>query len=47
MAPFTSHVYSVRPAKIFAHAKGDPFGQTRHTFGQTRHTFGQTRHTFG
>ncbi|MGH3204598.1 MAG: pyridoxamine 5'-phosphate oxidase family protein [Streptosporangiaceae bacterium] len=27
-----SHVYSVRPAKIFAHAKGDPFGQTRHTF---------------
>jgi hypothetical protein len=28
-----SLVYSVRPAKIFAHAKGDPFGQTRHTFG--------------
>ena len=26
-----SHVYSVRPTKIFAHAKGDPFGQTRHT----------------
>jgi nitroimidazol reductase NimA-like FMN-containing flavoprotein (pyridoxamine 5'-phosphate oxidase superfamily) len=30
---FPSHVYSVRPAKIFAHAKGDPFGQTRHAFG--------------
>jgi general stress protein 26 len=30
---FPSHVYSVTPAKIFAHAKGDPFGQTRHTFG--------------
>jgi len=28
-----SHVYSVAPVKIFAHAKGDPFGQTRHTFG--------------
>ncbi len=28
-----SHVYSVRPAKIFAQAKGDPFGQTRHAFG--------------
>jgi general stress protein 26 len=26
-----SHVYSVRPAKVFAHAKG-PFGQTRHRF---------------
>jgi general stress protein 26 len=30
---FPSHVYSVTPAKIFAHAKGDPFGQTRHSFG--------------
>jgi general stress protein 26 len=28
-----SHVYAVIPAKIFAHAKGDPFGQTRHHFG--------------
>ena len=28
----TSHAYSVRPAKVFAHAKGDPFGQTRHRF---------------
>jgi nitroimidazol reductase NimA-like FMN-containing flavoprotein (pyridoxamine 5'-phosphate oxidase superfamily) len=28
-----SHVYSVKPAKIFAHAKGDPFGMTRHAFG--------------
>ena len=30
---FPSHAYSVTPAKIFAHAKGDPFGQTRHRFG--------------
>jgi general stress protein 26 len=27
-----SHVYSVRPAKVFAHAKGDPFGATTHRF---------------
>jgi general stress protein 26 len=27
-----SDVYSVTPVKIFAHAKGDPFGQTRHRF---------------
>jgi general stress protein 26 len=27
-----SHVHSVTPAKIFAYAKGDPFGQTRHRF---------------
>jgi general stress protein 26 len=25
-------VIRVRPAKIFAHSKGDPFGETRHTF---------------
>jgi general stress protein 26 len=25
-------VFSVRPAKVFAHAKGDPFGATRHRF---------------
>jgi Pyridoxamine 5'-phosphate oxidase len=25
-------VFSVTPVKIFAHAKGDPFGATRHTF---------------
>jgi hypothetical protein len=25
-------VYSVTPAKVFAHAKGDPFGATRHSF---------------
>jgi len=31
---FECHVYSVRPAQIFAHAKGDPFGQTRHRFSQ-------------
>jgi hypothetical protein len=24
---------SVTPVTIFAHAKGDPFGQTRHRFG--------------
>jgi nitroimidazol reductase NimA-like FMN-containing flavoprotein (pyridoxamine 5'-phosphate oxidase superfamily) len=29
---FPVHAYSVTPAKIFAHAKGDPFGQTRHRF---------------
>jgi pyridoxine/pyridoxamine 5'-phosphate oxidase len=25
-------VFSVTPAKVFAHAKGDPFGATRHKF---------------
>ena len=25
-------VFSVVPVKVFAHAKGDPFGETRHTF---------------
>ena len=25
-------VFSVAPAKVFAHAKGDPFGATRHRF---------------
>jgi hypothetical protein len=25
-------VFSVRPLKVFAHAKGEPFGETRHTF---------------
>jgi PPOX class probable F420-dependent enzyme len=25
-------VFSVKPAKVFAHAKGDPFGETRHRF---------------
>ncbi|HET7014687.1 MAG TPA: pyridoxamine 5'-phosphate oxidase family protein [Streptosporangiaceae bacterium] len=25
-------VFSVTPAKVFAHAKGDPFGATRHLF---------------
>ncbi len=25
-------VFSVTPAKVFAHAKGDPFGATRHRF---------------
>lgn len=25
-------VFSVAPVKVFAHAKGDPFGQTRHRF---------------
>jgi nitroimidazol reductase NimA-like FMN-containing flavoprotein (pyridoxamine 5'-phosphate oxidase superfamily) len=27
-----SHVFRVEPIKIFAHAKGDPFGATTHTF---------------
>jgi hypothetical protein len=26
-------VFSVTPVKVFAHAKGDPFGATRHWFG--------------
>ena len=26
-------VFSVTPVKVFAHAKGDPFGATRHKFG--------------
>jgi hypothetical protein len=25
-------VFSVTPVKVFAHAKGDPFGATKHTF---------------
>lgn len=29
---FPSQVFSVTPAKIYAHAKGDPFGHTRHQF---------------
>jgi hypothetical protein len=28
----TTPVFSVRPVKVFAHAKGDPFGATRHRF---------------
>jgi len=28
-------VLSVTPVKVFAHAKGDPFGATRHRFGAT------------
>jgi general stress protein 26 len=27
-----SQVFSVRPARVFAHAKGDPFGATTHRF---------------
>jgi hypothetical protein len=27
-------VFSVRPAKVFAHDKGDPFGMTRHKFAR-------------
>ena len=27
-----SEVFAVAPARVFAHAKGDPFGQTRHRF---------------
>jgi nitroimidazol reductase NimA-like FMN-containing flavoprotein (pyridoxamine 5'-phosphate oxidase superfamily) len=29
---FRSEVFSVTPTKIYAHAKGDPFGQTTHRF---------------
>jgi nitroimidazol reductase NimA-like FMN-containing flavoprotein (pyridoxamine 5'-phosphate oxidase superfamily) len=27
-----AEVFSVRPVKVYAHAKGDPFGATSHTF---------------
>jgi nitroimidazol reductase NimA-like FMN-containing flavoprotein (pyridoxamine 5'-phosphate oxidase superfamily) len=27
-----AEVFSVRPVKVYAHAKGDPFGATTHTF---------------
>jgi nitroimidazol reductase NimA-like FMN-containing flavoprotein (pyridoxamine 5'-phosphate oxidase superfamily) len=29
---FSSEVFSVTPTKIYAHAKGDPFGHTTHRF---------------
>jgi len=29
---FRSEVFSVTPTKVYAHAKGDPFGQTTHRF---------------
>jgi general stress protein 26 len=29
-----AEVFSVRPVKVFAHAKGDPFGATAHRFGR-------------
>jgi hypothetical protein len=29
-----ARVFSVIPVKVFAHAKGDPFGATRHWFGR-------------
>jgi nitroimidazol reductase NimA-like FMN-containing flavoprotein (pyridoxamine 5'-phosphate oxidase superfamily) len=29
---FRSEVFSVEPTKIYGHAKGDPFGHTRHRF---------------
>jgi hypothetical protein len=29
---FLSQVFSVVPTKIYAHAKGDPFGATTHSF---------------
>lgn len=31
-ADWSSEVFGVKPAKVFAHAKGDPFGATRHKF---------------
>ncbi len=30
--PSLAHVFLVKPAKVFAHAKGDPFGATTHKF---------------
>jgi nitroimidazol reductase NimA-like FMN-containing flavoprotein (pyridoxamine 5'-phosphate oxidase superfamily) len=32
MDGFVSQVFTVRPTRIYAHAKGDPFGHTRHLF---------------
>jgi hypothetical protein len=34
-------VFSVTPAKVFAHAKGDPFGATTHRFGLAEPASGQ------
>jgi hypothetical protein len=34
-------VFSVKPAKVFAHAKGDPFGATTHRFRLAGPTPGQ------
>jgi nitroimidazol reductase NimA-like FMN-containing flavoprotein (pyridoxamine 5'-phosphate oxidase superfamily) len=31
-AQIASRVFTVRPTKVFAHAKGDPFGATTHRF---------------
>jgi hypothetical protein len=32
--PRDCRVFSVTPVKVFAHAKGDPFGATTHRFGR-------------
>jgi general stress protein 26 len=32
LADWPSEVYSVTPARVFAHAKGEPFGATTHRF---------------
>jgi hypothetical protein len=32
MNDFPSQVFTVKPVKVFAHAKGDPFGATTHRF---------------
>jgi nitroimidazol reductase NimA-like FMN-containing flavoprotein (pyridoxamine 5'-phosphate oxidase superfamily) len=32
MGDFVSRVFTVRPDRVYAHAKGDPFGHTRHVF---------------
>jgi hypothetical protein len=29
---FVSQVFTVRPSRVYAHSKGDPFGHTRHLF---------------
>ena len=31
-ADWPSEVFSVTPARVFAHAKGEPFGATTHRF---------------
>lgn len=35
-------VFSVTPSKVFAHAKGDPFGATTHRFGPASPSAGQS-----
>jgi hypothetical protein len=32
MIPWAAQVFTVTPVKVFAHAKGDPFGATSYRF---------------